>query len=261
MDEQTKIFYQKLSIYMGPIFVTTFVIFWAWLGHNLPPPHPDWPAQAFTDRYVSHLTEIRVGFLVALITICFYLPWTGYVTARMKRIETGPYPVLAYTQLLGGCLTVMVVSISMWCWVVAAQRPERAPEITQMLTDAGWLMNDTVYMCTTLQMWALALCVLHDRRAKVPLMPNWACYLTIFCGATFFPASLTAILRNGPFAYDGLIGFWVPYPAWLVWMFVASYYLLGDLKRRVEVGEGEEAPLPMASMPRPVASVARQTTG
>ena len=80
-------------------------------------------------------------------------------------------------------------------------------------------------------------------------------------GATFFPASLTAILRNGPFAYDGLIGFWVPYPAWLVWMFVASYYLLGDLKRRVEVGEGEEAPLPMASMPRPVASVARQTTG
>lgn len=53
MDEQTKILYQKISIYCGPIFVTTFVIFWAWLGHNLPPPHPDWPVQAFTDRYVN----------------------------------------------------------------------------------------------------------------------------------------------------------------------------------------------------------------
>ncbi len=259
MDEQTKIFYQKLSIFMGPIFVTTFVIFWGWLGNNLPPPHPDWPAQAFTDRYVNNLAEIRVGFLVALVTICLYLPWTAYVTTRMKRIETGPYPVLAYTQLLGGCLTVIVVSISMWCWVVAAQRPERMPEITQMLTDAGWLMNDTLYMCTTMQMWAMALCILHDKKAKVPVMPNWACYLTIFCGATFFPASLTAILRDGPFAYDGLLGYWVPYPAWLIWMYIASYFLLGDLKRRVEVGEGEEAPLPVASTLRPAAAVAKQT--
>lgn len=242
MDEQTKIMYQKISIWAGPVFVTTFIFFWAWLGHNLPPPHPDWPAQAFTDRYVNHLTEIRVGFLVALITICFYLPWTGYVTARMMRIERGYYPVLSYLQLMGGALTVMVVSISMWCWVVAAQRPaERLPEITQMLTDAGWLMNDTVYMCTTLQMFAMALCILHDKKSKVPVMPNWACYLTIFCGATFFPASLTAILRSGPFAYDGLIGFWLPYPAWLVWAYVASYYLLKDLNRRVREGDDDEA--------------------
>jgi len=237
MDEQTKVLYQKLSLYSGPFFAVTFLIFWAWLGNNLPPPHPDAPAQAFASRYLEHLAGIRLGFLISLITICFYLPWTGYVTARMRRIETGHYPVLSYLQLLGGCLTVMVVSISMWCWVVAAQRPERAPEITQMLTDAGWLMNDTVYMCTTLQMVAMALCFLADNKCRVPVMPNWACFLTIFCGATFFPASLTAILRNGPFAYDGLVGFWIPYPAWLIWLCVATYYLLADLKRRVRDGE------------------------
>lgn len=237
MTEQSKILYQRLSLYSGPFFVVTFVIFWAWLGHNLPPPHPDWPAEAFAARYVEHLAGIRVGFLVSLVTICFYLPWTAYVTARMMRIERGPYPVLSYLQLMGGCLTVMVVSISMWCWVVAAQRPERSAEITQMLTDAGWLMNDTVYMCTTLQMVAMALCFLADRGSRVAVMPNWACWLTIFCGATFFPASLTAILRDGPFAYDGLIGFWVPYPAWLIWMFVATHYLLADLNRRERDGE------------------------
>ena len=242
MDEKTKILYQRLSLYSGPFFAITFIFFWAWLGHNLPPPHPDWAPQAFTDRYVQHLGSIRVGFLVSLLTICFYLPWTGYVTARMMRIETGHYPVLSYLQLLGGCLTVMVVSISMWCWVVAAQRPERLPEVTQMLTDAGWLMNDTVYMCTTLQMVAMALCFLHDKKSKIPVMPNWANYLTIFCGCTFFPASLTAILRDGPFAYDGLIGFWIPYPAWLIWLFVATYYLLAELNRRVRDGEDDAAP-------------------
>lgn len=237
MDEQTKVMYQKWSIYLGPIFVTSFVFFWAYLGNNLPPPHPDWPAQAFTDRYVGNLTSIRVGFLVAAVTICFYLPWTCYVTCRMKLIETGPFPVLSYTQLLGGCLTVMVVSISMWCWIVAAQRPERLPEITQMLTDAGWLMNDTLYMCTTMQMWAMAMCFMADK-SKKPVMPNWANWFTIFCGATFFPASLTAVMRDGPFAYDGLISFFVAYSAWLIWMFVASYYLITDLNRRVQEEAG-----------------------
>ena len=104
-------------------------------------------------------------------------------------------------------------------------------------------MNDTVYMCTTLQMFAMALCFLADKKSEIPVMSNWACYFTIFCGATFFPASLTAILRDGPFAYDGIIGSWVPYPAWLIWMFVASYYLGKDLNRRILAGESDEANL------------------
>lgn len=39
----------------------------------------------------------------------------------------------------------------------------------------------------------------------------------------------------------GLIGFWIPYPAWLIWMFIASYFLLRDLNRRVREGEDESA--------------------
>jgi len=43
-------------------------------------------------------------------------------------------------------------------------------------------------------------------------------------------------------------------------MFVASYYLLGDLKRRVEVGEGEAlAAEPITGGLRTAAGVARQS--
>lgn len=224
--------HQKLSLYSGIVFVFTFVFFWAWMGDNLPPPNAGWGADQFARRYSDHLTGIRVGFLVSLITICFYLPWTAYVTCRMRAIEGNRYPVLAYLQLLVGCLTVMVVSISMWCWVVAAQRPGRSPEMIQMLTDAGWLMNDTVYMCTTLQMFAMGICFLSAKREEDKVLPAWACYLSFFCAITFFPASLTAVLTHGPFAYHGLIGFWIPYPAWLIWMLVTSFFLLKDLYRR-----------------------------
>jgi hypothetical protein len=50
-----------------------------------------------------------------------------------------PYPVLANPQLIGGALTVMVVSFSACFWAIAAFRPERDAAMIQLLTDTGWL--------------------------------------------------------------------------------------------------------------------------
>jgi len=80
------------------------------------------------------------------------------------RIE-GRSPVLAFIQLIGGALTVPVVSISSVFWVAAAYRPERAPEITRR-SRFGWLIIDTLWACTTWQMVAAALAALHDKCAK-----------------------------------------------------------------------------------------------
>jgi hypothetical protein len=112
----------------------------------------------------------------------------------MARIE-GKFPVMAYLQLLGGGLTVMVVSFSAFFWVTAAFRPERDPAAIQMLTDLGWLCIDLQYACTTLQMVAAALVGLGDK-SKNPLFPRWVCFLTIWCGLSFLPASLTGVLKT-----------------------------------------------------------------
>jgi hypothetical protein len=93
------------------------------------------------------------------------MPWCSYISARMAKIEGG-YPVLANLQLIGGALTVMVVSFSACFWAIAAFRPDRDPALIQLLTDTGWLIIDLQYACTTLQMVALALAVLSDRKNK-----------------------------------------------------------------------------------------------
>jgi hypothetical protein len=127
----------------------------------------------------------------------------------------------------------MVVSFSCCFWAIAAFRPERNPELIQLLTDTGWLVIDLQYACTTLQMVALALAVLSDRKNKAtPLMPNWVCYLTIFCAVTFFPASLTGVLKTGPFAWNGIMSYYFPYFCWLCWEIIASTYLIKDVRRR-----------------------------
>ena len=240
MDQKTSLRFQLISAWCGPAFLVTFVLFWGVIGQNLPNPSPALSATDLAARYSQNLGEIRLGFIVSLIIVCLYMPWCSYISARMAKIEGG-YPVLANLQLIGGALTVMVVSFSACFWAIAAFRPERDPALIQLLTDTGWLVIDLQYACTTLQMVALALAVLSDRKNKAtPLMPNWVCYLTIFCAVSFFPASLTGVLKTGPFAWNGVMSYYFPYFCWLCWEIIASTYLIKDVRRRMR--EFENSP-------------------
>ncbi len=236
MDERLNLKHQLVSAWCGPIFLVTFVLFWGVIGKNLPNPSPALSAADLAARYVANLNEIRLGFIMSLIIIVLYMPWSALLAAQMARIE-GKFPVMAYLQLLGGGLTVMVVSFSAFFWVTAAFRPERDPAAIQMLTDLGWLCIDLQYACTTLQMVAAALVGLGDK-SKNPLFPRWVCFLTIWCGLSFLPASLTGVLKTGPFAWDGVLSYYFPYFCWLCWFSIASLYMIKDVRRRIRIAEG-----------------------
>ena len=232
MDEKTSLRYQLISAWCGPAFLITFLVFWVILGHNFPNPSPALSAADLAARYADNLGEIRLGFIVSLITVGLYLPWTAVLSAQMARIE-GKFPVLAFLQLLGGGLTVMVVSFSAFFWVAAAFRPERDPALIQLLTDLGWLCIDLQYACTTLQMFAAAFVGLADK-SRIPLFPRWVCYFTIWCGLSFLPASLTGVLKTGPFAWSGFLSYYFPYFCWLCWYAIASVYIIKEVNRRMD---------------------------
>jgi hypothetical protein len=236
MDERTRLRYQLICAWCGPMFLVTFVLFWGVIANNIPNPAPSLTAEALKERYLLNLGEIRFGFIMSLITVCFYMPWTCVLAAQMRRIEGTEMPVLSYLQLIGGALTVMVVSFSAVFWVVAAFRPEAPASTFQMMTDTGWLIIDLCYACTTLQMVAAALIGLADK-SKVPLFPRWVCYLTIWCGISFFPASLTGVLKTGPFAWNGALSYYIPYFCWLCWFSTASIYMIKEVRRRMVATE------------------------
>src|SRR5882762_7653355 len=178
MEENTSLRYQLISAWCGPAFLITFVFFWGILGHNLPNPSPALSASDLAARYINNLGEIRVGFIVSMILVCLYMPWTCVLAAQMARIE-GKFPVLAYLQLI-----------------------------------------------------AAALVGLSDK-SKVPLFPRWVCFLTIWCSISFFPASLTGVLKTGPFAWNGALSYYIPYFCWLCWYTTASIYMIKEVRRRM----------------------------
>lgn len=230
MTERYSLRLQLLSAWCGPAFLLSFIVFWVIIGNNFPNPSPDLSGAELAARYIENLGEIRLGFIMSMIIVVFYMPWSAVLSTQMAKIEGG-YPAMAYLQLLGGGLTVMVVSFSAFFWATAAFRPERDPELILLLTDLGWLCIDLQYACTTLQMFAAAFVGLGDK-SKTPLFPRWVCYLTIWCGLSFLPASLTGVVTTGPFAWDGVLSYYFPYFCWLCWYTIASVYMIKEVNRR-----------------------------
>lgn len=241
MDKKTSLNWHLICAWCGPIFLVMFITFWGYIGHNLPPAGPNLSPQDIADHYADHRGMIRLGFVVAAIMITFYMPWSAVLAARLARLEGG-MPALAFLQLIGGALTVMVVSMSELFWIVAAFRPGQDPNLTQLLHDLGWLTIDQLYACTTWQMVAAAVVGLCDRSDR-PMLPRWACYYAIWAGLTFLPASLTAYLKVGPFAWNGVLSYYFPYFAWLSWFTIFSFFLIRDIGRERSIHATNISPI------------------
>lgn len=232
MDKRTSLNYEMISAWCGPLFVLIFVMSFGVLGHNLPGPvSPALSPAEIGAHYVRNLSDLRLGWVISLVFISLYLPWSAQISEHMRHIEKHSR-VMTYLQLITGALTVFVVSFGMLCWAVACFRPERDPAIIQTLHDIGWESLELQWAITTVQMFAMALVGLADKR-ETPLFPRWVCFLSIWCGLSFVPASLTLYFKTGPFAWNGLVGFYIPYAAWLVWCLVASYFMIKDIRRRM----------------------------
>src|SRR5690606_39130201 len=105
---------------------------WWPVAHFVPPPSPNLSAVEIADMFATNTFGIRTGLLLMLAGAGFFIPFIALISTQMRRMEHTP-PVLAYTQLLGGSMSVMIIFVPIMLWTTAAFRPERNPEITQML--------------------------------------------------------------------------------------------------------------------------------
>jgi hypothetical protein len=44
---------------------------------------------------------------------------------------------------------------------------------------------------------------------------------------------MTGVLKTGPFAWNGLLSYYVPYFCWLCWFTTASIYMIKEVRRRM----------------------------
>ena len=107
-------------------------------------------------------------------------------------------------------------------WAVIAYRAETLdPAIIQIMND--WVWFDWLYTWPPYSVWMfiLSAAILLDRNSPT-IYPRWVGYYNLWSGILIIPACTIGFFKFGPFAYDGVVSFWLASFVFFVWMVIMS---------------------------------------
>jgi len=194
------------------------------LAAFIPPPSPNASADEIAAMFRENAIGIRLGMILFMFCGTMLAPITAIYCLIIKKIE-GRAGVLTYTQLVTGTIALVLFIPPSVIWSVAAFRPDRAPEMILMLNDMGWLFFIMTVPPGVLQVLVLGMAILKDKRAT-PLIPRWVGYMNLWAALVLSPGGLAAMFKAGPFAWNGLITFWIALPVFGTWWLLMFIYCL-----------------------------------
>lgn len=226
----------SVGIWSGMALAVLFMLGFVILARFVPAHSPAASAQDIAAIYQAGATQIRLGMVVTLFASAFYLPWTVMLSAFIRRME-GESTFLSQCQLVGGTVGSLFLFLPVLCWAICAFRPDRNPDITLMLNDAGWLLLITPAPPFLVQFFSLGYAILTDR-SGLQLMPRWLGYTCFWIGILFTPAVLSFFLKTGPFAWNGLFSFWIPFVLFFSWFLLVFFSARDGLRRAADSASG-----------------------
>jgi hypothetical protein len=215
---------QRMCTLSGPLaFVAVGVGIWP-VAHFLPPLLPSASAEDIAAIYRANPDGIRLGAILFMVGASLFIPFFTQFSVLMKRME-GENTPLALTQAIGAAVVVTLFFLPGIMFSLAAFRPERPAEMLQLVNDLGWLLLVIPVMPAFVQTMAIGLAILSDEK-PVPVMPRWTGYFSIWLAVLFLPGCLAAMFKSGPFAWNGLLAFWLPVGMFGFWAVTMTFPML-----------------------------------
>jgi len=211
---------ELILLWMLPAAVIMWIAcFFLFPGFN-PPMSPSMSADQVAAFYrdPAHLPEIRYSMIVFnWFGVCL-IPILALIVLQIRRMAHRT-PVFSYAML--GCAaggpTLFLVANA--CWLLAAFRPERSPELTQMFNDLAWITFTILVPFLIGQSVILALAIYFDDQLR-PVFNRWVARFNLLVAAALAPAAFVGLSLSGPLAWDGVLAFWLKNIAIAVWIVV-----------------------------------------
>ena len=120
-------------------------------------------------------------------------------------------------------------------WLLAAFRPERSPELTQMFNDLAWITftSQVPFLIAQSVLLALAICFDDPHR---PVVAAVVAHFNLVVAAALVPAAFVALTLSGPVAWDGVLSFWLKNIAIAAWIVVMGTVLGQAIRRERRAG-------------------------
>ena len=198
------------------IWIACFLLF---PGFN-PPMSPTMSAEQVAAFYrdPAHLPEIRYSMIVFNWFGVSLIPILALIVLQVRRMAHRT-PILSYALLGCAAGSPALFLVANVCWLLAAFRPERSPELTQLFNDFGWITFTILVPFLIGQSVILALAIYLDDQPR-PVFGRWVAYFNLLVAAALAPAAFVGVSLSGPLAWDGVLSFWLKNIAIAVWIVV-----------------------------------------
>ena len=222
---------QRVLVWTGPVMVLIWFATFIFVMGFFPPSDPGASAEEIRQLYADHTTLIRLGLVIVMAASALLVPWAAAIAGVLWRIDGAK--ALAATQFVSCALLSLEFITPIGVWMAAAFRFEdRSAEVTEALHDLGWILFVTVIWSLIVQMVCIAVAIFIDRSPQ-PALPRWLGYLTGWAALLITPAGMVLFFKDGPFAWDGIVGIYIPLAAFAIWMGALSYQVHVALTREM----------------------------
>lgn len=200
------------------IWISAFLLFPGFTPPMSPTMSADEVAAFYRDP--ENLARIRYSMILFNWFCVGLIPILMLLVMQIRRMAHRT-PILSYCMLAcaaGGPALFLIANIF---WLLAAFRPERDPELTQVFNDLAWVTFTTAVPYLIGQSVIIALAIYFDRQPR-PVFRPWVAYFNLLVAAALIPAAFVGLALRGPLAWDGALSFWIKNIAIALWIVVMS---------------------------------------
>lgn len=219
----------KICTYAGA-FAGTLLFLGIWpLAQLFPPLAPDMPSADVAAYFAEHQTGIISGSILIQASSALFFLFAAAIAVLLKKIEGKSSP-WTYAFMMIVAYGFVTVYFSGLMFIAAAYRPNYSPEITNMLADLGFFLFVGAAIPAFVQNVITGAAILGDKRAQ-PIIPRWVGYMNLWTGLLFLPGCVIGLFKVGPFAWNGVLAFWVPAVIFGIWFNIMIWAMLRAINR------------------------------